>query len=131
MFRTCCKWTNEAMRRLDCPLINFSSVDTRRRLNFFSFSSFSLLAHFYRSTRMPLLANDFRQGKNLFRRQLMSVYLIARKHPLIYQIYDHGFQFSYHFCAISLYLKSEILCVIFISQNSRRKKNRKLFRKIN
>lgn len=71
------KWRHEAIRRLDCLINQFLLGKYEAKVKLFSSSPFSLLTHFYCSTRMPLLANNFRQEKNLFRRQLMSIYLTA------------------------------------------------------
>lgn len=83
------------------PLINFSSVDTpRRRLNFF-FLLLSLSSPTF--TAQPAAykpANNFRQEKNLFRRQLMMIHLMAQQDLLgISDIWSAS-----NFCAISIFL---------------------------
>lgn len=102
------KWRHEAIRRLDCLINQFLLGKYEAKVKLFSSSPFSLLTHFYCSTRMPSLANNFRQEKNLFRRVNVNIFNGVTE-DLVYPIYDHEFQF------LSLYLKSEILCVIRIN----------------
>jgi len=77
MFRTSCKWRHKAIRRLDYPINQFLFGGHETKIKFFFvffvFSSFSLLTHFYCTIRISLLVNNFRKGKNQFRRQLYSV----------------------------------------------------------